>query len=85
MGKVNSGIPQVPAKGLISSSSVDGAGEEVFASIKRQELPIWAQRDEIIEAISQNQVHSARSQGYMPGVCHFHEYPIHFVGHSHNG
>lgn len=60
MGKVNSGIPQVPAKGLISPSSVDGAGEEVFASIKRQELPIWAQREDIIEAISQNQVHAVQ-------------------------
>ena len=57
MGKVNSGIPQVPAKGLISPHSGDSAQEEVFASIKRQELPIWAQRQEIIEAISQNQVH----------------------------
>ena len=57
MGKVNSGIPQVPAKGLISPHSGDSAGEEVFPSIKRQELPIWAQRQEIIEAISQNQVH----------------------------
>ena len=53
MGKVNSGIPQVPARGLISPHSGD---EEVFSSIKRQELPIWAQRQEIIDAISQNQV-----------------------------
>ena len=53
MGKVNSGIPQVPGRGLISPHSGD---EEVFSSIKRQELPIWAQRQEIIDAISQNQV-----------------------------
>lgn len=66
MGKVNSGIPQVPAKGLISPSPADGAGEEGFSLIKRQELPIWAQREEIIQAISQNQVHSC-ARKYMSG------------------
>ena len=70
MGKVNSGIPQVPARGLISPHSGDSAGEE-FASIKRQELPIWAQRQEIIDAISQNQVN--RIEMNLLNVLHPHE------------
>ena len=70
MGKVNSGIPQVPARGLISPHSGD-SGEEVFPSIKRQELPIWAQRQEIIDAISQNQVN--RIEMHLLNVLRPHE------------
>ena len=47
MGKLNSGIPQVPPSGLNLHSE---------STAVRQDLPIWPQRQEIIQAISQNQV-----------------------------
>ena len=47
MGKLNSGIPQVPPSGVAYHHE---------AHLKRQELPIWAHRAEIIQSIAQNQV-----------------------------
>lgn len=47
MGKLNSGIPQVPQKGLCLQDD---------AVAKRMELPIWNQRVEIIEAVNRNQI-----------------------------
>ncbi len=49
-GKLNSGIPQVP------KPMGDGPSSPLAA--KRRDLPIWAQRQEIIQAINQNQVRS---------------------------
>lgn len=48
MGKVNSGIPQIPAKCKVNLNSQE--------SNWRQSLPIWAQKSEILQSISQNQV-----------------------------
>ena len=47
MGKLNSGIPQVPPSGVAFHHE---------ALSKRQELPIWANRADIIQAVAQNQV-----------------------------
>ena len=48
MGKVNSGIPQVPAECKANPNSPE--------SRWRQNLPIWSQKSEILQSIAQNQV-----------------------------
>ncbi len=47
MGKLNSGIPQVPP-------ATSTFGNDAIA--KRRDLPIWTLRNEIVTSISQNQV-----------------------------
>ena len=49
MGKLNSGIPQVPPAPGPAAFSTEIAS-------KRQDLPIWAYRQEIVQTIAQNQV-----------------------------
>ncbi len=47
MGKLNSGIPQIPSSGVAYHHE---------AYLKRRDLPIWPHRADIIQTIAANQV-----------------------------